>query len=229
MRSTRGRGKRGPIVSTAGPLAAALSALSALSATPAAAQSARMPTAGPERHLVRVGFGGGMSVPTRRAANALKQGINGQGYLLISPGMLPPIRLNVGYQKFDYKRTLLGAALPGTIPTTPGGTPTEISGDTQILSGVAGLSVNLFRIGPIRPYLTAGLGAFNIRDAIDTGSGTTSTSELRYGVDGGGGIAIKLGRLEAFIEGRVQNVYTERGVIDTKTIQSVPVTFGILF
>jgi hypothetical protein len=48
-------------------------------------------------------------------------------------------------------------------------------------------------------------------------------------IDGGAGIALKIGRLEAFIEGRVQNVYTNEGAIDASTIRAVPVTFGILF
>jgi hypothetical protein len=43
------------------------------------------------------------------------------------------------------------------------------------------------------------------------------------------GLAIKIMRLEMFVEGRVQNVYTERGMIDTRSIQTIPVTFGIIF
>jgi hypothetical protein len=31
------------------------------------------------------------------------------------------------------------------------------------------------------------------------------------------------------VEGRVQNVYTDAGFISEKNIQSVPVTFGLLF
>jgi hypothetical protein len=167
----------------------------------------------PERHLIRIGFGGGVSVPTSDAADALKSGINGQAYLLIDPGLGFPIRLNLGYQKFDLKDALLGGA----------------TGESRILSGVGGINMNLFSLGPIRPYLTAGVGAFNVHQEITGGPGEISESTTKFGIDGGGGIALKLGRLEAFIEGRIQNVYTEQGVIDSKTIRSIPVTFGILF
>jgi hypothetical protein len=162
----------------------------------------------PQRRLVRVGLGGGVSVPTSNAADALKNGINAQAYLLLDIGV--PIRLNLGYQKFDFEEAILGA---GT------------SGDSQMLSGVAGLSIDLFQIGPLRPYVTAGLGAFRLEET----TGQTSTTDVRFGIDGGGGLALTLGRLEAFVEGRVQNVYTEAGVIDTKTIRAIPVTFGLLF
>jgi len=170
---------------------------------------------GPEYHRIRVGFGGGMSVPTSHAADALKNGINGQGYVLFDPGIGFPLRFNVGYQKFDYKAGGFGA--------------NSSTGSSKILSGVAGLSVDLFRAGPVRPYLTAGLGAFNVKDEIATAGATASASTTKFGIDGGGGLALKLGRLEAFVEGRVQNVYTDHGAVAAKSIRSIPVTFGVLF
>jgi len=108
------------------------------------------------------------------------------------------------------------------------------TGQSDILSGVGGLTMPLFGIGPIHPYVTAGVGAFNVKDSFDAtataGPGATaSTSKLRFGVDGGAGLTLKLGRLEAFAEGRVQNVYTDQGAINPKNIQSIPLTFGIIF
>jgi hypothetical protein len=187
-----------------------------------ATAAAQMPGAMPGRRLVRIGFGGGVSVPTSNAKAALENGINGQAFLLIDTGILPPFRLNLGYQKFDFREAITGAA----------------AGQTSILSGVGGMTVDLFRIGPLRPYVTAGLGAFSITDAIESlGTPTAevstqtlgSTTTTRFGIDGGAGLALKLGRLEGFIEARLQNVYTEAGAIDTRSIRSVPVTFGILF
>ena len=181
--------------------------------------AAQMPTgAVPQRRLIRFGFGGGLSVPTSHAADALDNGVNGQAYLLIDTGIVPPFRFNLGYQKFDFKEAILsgGAA----------------SGQSTILSGVGGMTVDLFRLGPIRPYVTAGLGAFHIKDDLNAGTTTpdgTTTSTTRFGIDGGAGLALRIGRLEGFIEARLQNVYTEAGVIDTRTITAVPVTFGILF
>ncbi len=178
---------------------------------------------GSDQHFIRIGFGGGMSVPTNHAADALKNGVNGEGYLLIDLRFLPPIRLNLGYQRFDYKQLL-------------GGQP---AGQTSILSGVGGLSVTVIPFGPIRPYVTAGMGAFHVSDDLQnaattgstTGASTTapSTPPFKFGIDGGAGVRIKFGRLEAFAEGRVQNIYTDHGVIDRKTITAIPVSFGILF
>jgi hypothetical protein len=162
----------------------------------------------PKRHLIRVGFGGGLSVPTSNAKEALKSGVNGQGYLLLDTGVLPPLRFNIGYQRFSLKDALTGGA----------------DEHSSILSGVAGLSINLLSLGPVRTYVTAGLGAFNISQST---AGSTSTT--KFGVDAGAGLALKFGRLEGFIEGRVQNVYTDAGFINQKNIQSIPVTFGLLF
>jgi hypothetical protein len=183
-------------------------------AVPAAAQLPMGPQA-PERHFIRIGFGGGVSVPTDNAADAFDNGINGQAFLLIDPGLGFPIRLNLGYQKFDWKEAVLSGVT---------------GGESQILSGVAGLSFDLFRVGPVRPYVMAGVGAFNLKETLEgVATADASTTTTNFGIDGGAGIALKLGRLEAFIEGRVQNVYTHEGVIDSSTIRAVPVTFGILF
>jgi len=179
------------------------------------ARSAAAQMGVPERHLFRVGFGGGVSVPTSDVRDALENGINGQAFVLIDTGVLPPFRVNLGYQKFDY-RDVLGSG---------------VQGNTRILSGVAAVNLSLFTVGPLRPYVVAGIGAFGVRDAI--GAGTTgpavSESVTEFGIDGGAGLAFRLGRLEAFVEGRVQNIYTEAGAIDSRSIRAIPVTLGILF
>lgn len=187
----------------------ALPLILGLVAAPAAGQIGAMP----ERHFIRIGFGGGVSVPTSDARNAFKNGINGQAFLMIDPGIGLPLRFNLGYQKFDLKDALLAGA----------------TGHNTILSGVGGITMNVFSLGPLRPYLTAGVGAFNVRQSLEGSGEEISESTTEFGIDGGAGLAVKLGRLEAFIEGRIQNVYTDQGVIDSKSIRAIPVTFGILF
>ena len=178
--------------------------------------------AGPERHFVRVGFEGGVVVPTSDAANALKTGVHGQGFLLLNLAGFP-LRLALGYQHFDLKQALTNATTgTGTTGSTTTGTSTQ-------LGGIAGTQFDLFQ-GPVRPYILAGVGGFNINDVVNTPSGQTSASAFKFGIDGGAGLALSLGRLSAFVEGRVQNVYTNSGgLINTKSIQSIPVSFGILF
>ena len=165
----------------------------------------------PEQHLVRMGFAGGVVVPTADARNALRNGVQGQGFLLINLGGFP-LRLNLGYQHFNLAQSL----------TTSG------TGTSTILGGGAGTQIDLLR-GPVRPYLLAGLGGFNVNSVANGTSGSMSTSQFSFGIDGGAGLAVSLGRLSAFVEGRVQNVYSDRGVINAKSIRSVPVSFGILF
>ncbi len=167
-------------------------------------------------HLVRIGAAGGLVVPTSNTRAALKQGVQAQGFLLVNllPGM--PLRFNLGYQKFDLKQALTSATSPD-------------AGSTEIVSGVAGVQRDLLH-GPVRPYVTVGLGGFDVRSLMTATAGATpSTSQLKFGIDGGAGLALKIGRLDAFIEGHLQNVYTDRGLIDTKSIQAVPVSFGVLF
>jgi len=172
-------------------------------------------------HLLRIGFAGGVVVPTSDARNALKNGIQGQGFLLVNllPGF--PLRFNLGYQKFDLKSALAASGLP---------TGTTSSGTTNILSGVAGAQINLLS-GPLRPYITAGVGGFNVSQSLNSAAstGSASTSQFKFGVDGGAGIALNIGRIAAFVEGRVQNIYTDQGAINLKSIQAVPVSFGIIF
>ena len=184
-------------------------------ALPLSAQLPGMGLLSNRKPLVQVGFGGGMSVPTSNAKEAFENGVHGRGFMLLNIPGLPSFRFDLSATKFDWKEAVLGA------PT--------MQGESQVLAGLANLSIDLFK-GPIRPYVMAGVGAFHIRNELQAeGESDETNSQTRFGIDGGAGLAIRIKRLEMFVEGRVQNVYTERGVIDTKSIQTVPVTFGIIF
>ena len=164
--------------------------------------------------MVSIGFGGGMSVPTSNAKQAFENGVHGRGFMLVNLPGVPTLRFDLSGTKFDWKEAVVGG------PTA--------EGQSQVFAGLANISVNLLK-GPIRPYVMAGVGAFNIQNQLESGGTTESSSEMKFGIDGGVGLAIKIMRLEMFVEGRVQNVYTEAGMIDTKSIQTIPVTFGIIF
>lgn len=194
--------------------------------------SAQMPRAMPTHHFLRIGFGGGMTVPIGEVEESWESGFNGQAFLLISPPMLPPIRLNLGYQKFDLRQAVSGAMTEAMNTLTTGAMSAEttaaVQGESSVLSGVAGITLPLIGVGPISTYAMAGLGAFRIDESL--ASGADPEAAVHFGIDGGGGIKLRLGRLEGFVETRVQNVYTsDAGMIDKRTIRYLPLTFGLLF
>jgi hypothetical protein len=162
--------------------------------------------------ILSIGFGGGAIIPVGKAQDDFKSGYTGQGFLLIHLGPLPAIRINLAFQKFDYKEAL--------------GIP---DGHSNVFSGTGGLQLFLIP-GPVRPYITAGLGAFSVSSVSDSVGGTIhTTSKVHFGIDGGAGLSLRFGRVSAFGEGRVQNIYTnDTGVINKKSITQVPVLFGIL-
>jgi hypothetical protein len=188
---------------------AAAAVLCAALTLPFAASSARAQYKQP---ILSIGFGGGVVVPVGKTQDDFKNGYTGQGFLLVHLGPLPAIRINLAFQKFDYKEAL--------------GIP---DGHSNVFSGTGGLQIFLIP-GPVRPYVTAGLGAFSVSSVSDSVAGTIhTTTKVHFGIDGGAGLSVRFGRVSAFTEGRVQNVYTnDTGVINKKSITQVPVLFGIL-
>jgi hypothetical protein len=166
-------------------------------------------------HLVSVGLGGGVSVPMSGAKDAFKNGVNGQGFVRFNLRGMPVVpRLDFSFTKFDVSSAKLKAP----------GVPSSASGTGQLMAGVANLQFFLLR-GPVRPYLIAGIGAYSLETEVTDIPGATSTTDTRMG-----GLLVKLGGVASlYVEGRLDNVYSEKGFVDSKQIQLVPVTFGIVF
>lgn len=174
-----------------------------------------------EVRLVQFGIGGGAIIPRTDARfQEVLTGATGQAFLLIriAPGF-PAVRIGA-----DFSRMKFGDPTRTVAGTLSGSTRTQVG-------GIASLRFDLLR-GRVRPYLLGGVGAFSIRDAV-TVSGSavdTNLSSTEIGIDGGGGISFQLGRLRGFVESRIQNVYTkDEGLINTKSIQAIPITFGLIF
>lgn len=205
-----------------------LAALTLATPTPSAAQF-RMNQQG-SRRPVSVAIGGGASVPIGSYKDALKAGWNTQGSLIFNlPGFPLALRADLNYHKFTFKENL---------PLIPGGGtggPITTTGDItqQILGGLANISIPLGLGGPITPYVTAGLAAFNIKTSFgDAVPGAEDESATKFAVDGGVGLSLRLFGASAFLEAKVANVYTDKGFIsnkELKSLQFVPVTFGFVF
>lgn len=194
--------------------AAAVLALSLL-ATEAAAQG---PYAYRQPRLVRFGIGGGVSVPTSDYKKAFDNGYNAQAFIQIQPPGLPlSFRVTGTFDRFDLKDVTFG---PGV---------TADNGYSQVLGGLANVALRLPLGGPVTPYVIAGLGALNLKNYIETSTGDSEDSQTKFAINGGAGLALRLLGTDAYVEARIANVYTDQGFIDTKTIQFVPVTFGIIF
>ena len=170
------------------------------------------------KRTVSFGIGGGVSVPVNDAEKAFQNGFNGQGFVRVGLGALPiALRADFTYQNFDLKSVQYNGPTPGS-PT---------AGTGSVMSGLANAQL-LLMSGPIRPYLIAGLGAYNVKTELD-GAPDVSQSDTKFGVNGGGGVQIDLSGFSVYAEARLDNVFTERGLIDSDQIQVVPVTFGIVF
>lgn len=177
-------------------------------------------------HWLAIGFGGGEIVPTGNATTDYQGSFQGQAYVIINLGILPELRFNLGFQRWNFRQQLLSSM----------GYPSATSGHNNVLAGIGGTRIDLIR-GPVRPYLTLGIGAFNLKSVVDTtvaGSAkTTSVSSqatTKFGLDGGAGLAVHVKRVEVFAEGQIQNVFTNTGFISSaKQIQAVPVSFGITY
>lgn len=178
----------------------------------AAGASAQVP------RIWHVGFAGGMSLPVSDAKDVLKNGFHGQGFFGIDLPKLPlGLRAALDYERFDLK------GLSGTT-----------SGTGSLLGGMAN-GLWHFPAGPVKPYLSAGLGGFNVKSEIDSAGTTTSASKIHFAVNAGAGLELKLGSISGFIEGRIQNIFTENGVKEgfssaskIKT-QVIPISVGLIF
>jgi len=199
----------------------------AMAATSADAQ-VRMNQQGSQRPIT-VAFGGGASVPVGSYKDALKAGWNGQGSVIFKFGGFPlALRTDVNYNKFTFKEDLPYSPSGGT-----GGSITTTDEITQqILGGLANVTLP-FHMGPVSPYITAGLAAFNIKTKLSDGvAGAEDASNTEFAVNGGVGLSLRLLGASAFIEAKINNVYTDEKFIsgkELKALQFVPVTFGFVF
>lgn len=167
--------------------------------------------------IVSFGIGGGVSVPVSDAADAFKTGFNAHAFARFNMHELPiQPRVDLTFSKFDVKDVHL---------QTPGS-----SGTGQIFAGIANLQFALMHSGPVRPYIVAGLGAYNTKTDINGVPNVSGTSSTDFGINAGAGALFKLGSmLSGYVEGRIDNVYSNKGMINADQVQVVPVTFGIVF
>ena len=152
----------------------------------------------------QIGIGGGVSAPVGKAKDVYDKGWHATGVLRLHIPMLPfGLNGSVAYHHFPL-------------------TAAAGSGSGRILSGVANAMFSSPIPGPLKPYLLAGVGTYNLKFNPDT-PGAPSTSRTKIGIDAGLGATISLPGFHGFIEAKLENILT-----DPQT-RIVPVTIGLLF
>lgn len=170
--------------------------------------------------MFHFGLGGGFSVPVNHVKDTLENGYALQGFVaLMLPGSPFGLRASANYQKFDGK---------GAFTTSAG------AGVGTIASGLGNVSVYLLRSGPVRPYVSAGLGAYSVGSTTTVNGADSTDSSIHFGVNGAAGAEFHFSRsVAAYLEARLENIYTETGFSsearDLKSIRVLPVVVGITF
>ena len=185
------------------------------------AAEAQLPMGDTAGKMFRFGISGGVTVPVNDIEATWESGWNAQAFMLVHVPVLPfNVKAAVNFQRFDQK---FEASAPGL----------EMNGSTNMYSGLGNMQMTILHLGPIRPYLTAGLGGYYLDTSVETPDSTISDSQFKFGVNGGAGLGFNLGKITGFVEGRIDNIFTEEGfsesVTDPSSISVVPVTFGIIF
>jgi len=165
-----------------------------------------------------VGFGGGASVPAGDLKDAFQNGYHGQAFVQFGALETPfGARIALNYQHFDLKSLAASPQAPS-------------SGTGSVMSGLLNLSYGI-RLAMIRPYVTAGLGAFQLGASP---SGGSSSSKVHFGIDGGAGVQARVAAIHLFVEGRYENLFTDKGLdpnaASSKSFaaQVIPITFGVM-
>ncbi len=155
-----------------------------------------------------VGFGvsGGLSVPTGDLGDNVDAGYSIAGHAFLNPSSVKSLRFrgDVSYSGFDYK---------------------NIDASYRSLGFIGNVLLDLSSSDGVKPYLLAGVGAFNGKRSTQVGSAAVvSTSSTGVGIQFGGGLHFQLSGFSTFLEAKYVNVFT-----DNTSAGYIPITFGVRF
>src|SRR5262245_37930223 len=104
---------------------------------------------------VTLGLGGGVTMPVSNTGDVLKNGFHLRGLAEFHVPALP-VGLRTGLGDQQLKLDDLAAAAG------------YANGESKILSGLLGFTLPFVSAGPVRPYVTASLGAFHMNGEADS-------------------------------------------------------------
>jgi hypothetical protein len=149
-----------------------------------------------------LGIAGGATQPMSELKDGSEMGYNGTVALAINVPLIPiGLRIDGAYNQFAAK----GAT----------------AGNLRVVSATGNLVWRLPSV-VISPYLIGGAGLYMWQASV---TGTPSASYNKdFGWNAGAGLNLPLSVFHAFVEARYNSVKT-----DTRKMEFVPVTFGIMF
>lgn len=193
-------------------------AASALATTPSAAHAQFPHVPNP----VSFGVTGGLAVPAGTLGDNVNSGYSVGGIVDLHPAPGPlSLRLEVGYDRFDTKSSTLDYLVQAV--------GDNITANTHFLRGTANLVYRLSNVSGIRPYVTGGVGVYQIGGSSSYSAfGETITqndqSLTKFGVNGGLGIELPLAGITPYLEVRAHGVQT-----DGSPFTYIPITVGFRF
>lgn len=167
-----------------------------------------------EAQGVSFGIGGGLSMPAGsfsaggesiKANDIFENGYHGQLSAQVRAGLPFALRVDGMYHTMDVKED--------------GGV------SMRTIAGVVNGILPVLPAGPVQPYVSAGVGMYNVRIA---GYGE-SESQSKVGFNGGAGLRFQLAGLSTFVEGRYHHISTDHDVLAGNSVKLIPVTVGVMF
>jgi opacity protein-like surface antigen len=153
-----------------------------------------------QTRAVTFGIGGGASLPVSDLGDAFDTGWHGQAML--------------GFNALG-----LQLRLDGMYHSLP---ESGHDHDLRVIAGVLNANFMLAPGAMVQPYLSAGVGVYNLRLDEDDDEGDIDTTE--FGLNGGAGLRFNLAGLSTFVEARYHYIFT-----DGTASQLIPITVGITF
>lgn len=154
----------------------------------------------------RYGVSGGLTLPIGNLGDAYGSGFNINAHASVKPSSFPA--------------TLRGDASLWTIggkTVSGGGGEGTFKSDSRTLFSINGNVIYNFesaKDATFVPYVIGGGGIY---------SGTQNFG-THIGLSGGGGVTFKLAGFDAFVEGRLHNIFGDGG-----SARLIPISFGVMF
>lgn len=168
-----------------------------------------------ERRPTRFGVGAGMTLLTGEDRDFFKDGLNVHGSLAVPlrrAGL--DLRFDLGYHRIGGK---------GRFTAPPPSDSLQL-GDFNVIALTAGVQYYPSAGLRARGYLIGGLGLYRTEaNAVHYGQDVQGSS-TDFGVTGGVGLSLPLGRMRGFVEARLHNIFGEGS-----SAQMYPVTVGVMF